>query len=196
MTTEYEATFRNIDKDDIRTKLKAAGATLIKPEFMQKRAVFYMPEGHEIPGGWLRVRDEGDQITMSLKVVVDGRIEDQKEIMFKVDDFDEAKEFLTLLGCKYKAYQESKRELWKLDGAEVTIDEWPFLEPYVEVEAHSEQEVQSVSGKLGFDYSKAIFSAVDYLYHLEYGIDKSVVNATPKIVFDMENPFSNLNPQK
>lgn len=190
MTTEFEATFSNVDKDDIRERLKAAGAKLIKPEFMQKRVVFNLPTGHEMSGAWLRVRDEGDQITMSLKIVHDGKIEDQKEIMFKVQDFDEAEEFLKLIGCQRKAYQESKRELWQLDGADITIDEWPFLEPYVEVESDSEENVKAVSEKLGFDYQTAIFGAVDYLYSQKYGIPKTVINnQTPLINFEMENPF-------
>ena len=95
MDIEYEATFENVDKDDVRSRLKAAGATLARPEFLQKRVVFNLPKGHEIPGGWLRVRNEGDKTTMSLKVVSGDRIEDQKEICLKVNDFDAAVQFLT-----------------------------------------------------------------------------------------------------
>jgi len=94
MQIEYEATFPNIDKDEIREKLKGVGAKLVKPDFLQKRMVFYMPKGNEIEGGWLRVRDEGDKITMSLKVVAEGGIENQKETCLEVDSFDEAVLFL------------------------------------------------------------------------------------------------------
>ena len=54
---EYEAKFININKDSVRENLKLVGAELIKPEFLQKRVVFNLPTGHEIKGGWLRVRD-------------------------------------------------------------------------------------------------------------------------------------------
>ena len=40
MDIEYEATFENIDKDQMRAKLKQAGAELVKKEFEQKRVVF------------------------------------------------------------------------------------------------------------------------------------------------------------
>ena len=43
MDIEYEATFVNINKDEIRKRLKNSGAKLIKPEFLQKRVVFYTP---------------------------------------------------------------------------------------------------------------------------------------------------------
>jgi adenylate cyclase, class 2 len=190
MKIEYEATFTNIDKGEVRSRLTEAGAKLIKEEFLQKRTVFNLPKNNEIEGGWLRVRDEGDKITMSLKVVNGERIEDQKEICLKVDDYEQAELLFTTLGAEKKAYQETKRELWILDGVEVTIDTWPFLEPFVEVEGPTEEEVKSVSHKLGFEWGKAKFCAVDTLYSEKYGISTHRINnQTPEILFDMKNPF-------
>ncbi|HUW22138.1 MAG TPA: CYTH domain-containing protein [Candidatus Bathyarchaeia archaeon] len=190
MAIEYEATFANINKNRIRSKLKNMGAKLVKAEFMQKRIVFHLPKGHEIKGGWLRVRDESDKITLSLKIVIGDGIENQNEICLKIDNFEEAVKLLEQIGCRQKAYQESKREIWEIDGVEVTIDEWPFLEPYVEVEGTSEEAVKNMSDKLGFDYSEAIFDSVDYLYSKKYNISKDIVNnSTPRIVFGKENPF-------
>lgn len=48
MNIEYEATFANIGKDEIRGRLKAVGAELVRPEFMQKRVVLDFPTGHEV----------------------------------------------------------------------------------------------------------------------------------------------------
>lgn len=190
MNIEYEATFAKVDKGAVRSRLREAGAELLRPEFLQKRTVFSLPKGHEMDGGWLRVRDEGDRITMSLKVVNGTRIEDQKETQLTVDSFDEARKFLLAIGCEEKAYQESRRELWHLDGVDITIDEWPFLEPFVEVEGRSEDEVRIVSGKIGFDYDQARFCSVDTLYNEKYSISiDRINNYTPMILFDMENPF-------
>ncbi|MFH1253524.1 MAG: CYTH domain-containing protein [Candidatus Uhrbacteria bacterium] len=190
MDIEYEATFWPINKDQAREKLRVAGAALIKPEFLQKRKVFNLPKGHEIKGGWLRVRDEGDKITMSLKVVDGDKIENQKELCLKVDSFTEAVEFLKTVGCQEKAYQETKREKWEIDDVEITIDEWPFLEPFVEVEGKSETEVKAVADKLGFDWSQAMFGATNTLYAKKYGIDeKFFTDVAPLIIFEMENPF-------
>lgn len=190
MNIEYEATFANVDKDGVREKLRRSGATLVRAEFLQRRAVFRLPEGHEIEGGWLRVRDEGDRVTMSLKVVDGDEIHNQKETMLVVNSFEEARKFLLSLGCLVKAFQESKRELWALDGVEITIDEWPFLSPFVEVEGDSEELVKIVSEKIGFDYAQAKFCAVDTLYSERYQIaPERINNQTPKIVFEMNNPF-------
>lgn len=191
MKVEFEATFCRVDKDKVRSQLKKAGARLVSPEFLMRRVVFNMPTGHEVEGGWVRVRQEDGKTTMSLKVVNGDRIEDQYETQVTVDDFDQAVSLLKELGCTQRAYQETKREYWQLDGVDITIDEWPFLEPFVEVEGTSEASVREVSAKLGFDYTTAKFCAVGTLYAEKYGIPERVINkGTPKIVFDMQNPFA------
>ncbi len=191
MEIEYEATFINIDKDEIRSRLKKVGAKMIYPEFLMKRHVWDFPKGHKIFGGWIRVRQESDKVTMSVKIVPDDKhIESQKETCITVSSFKDAKEIIDTIGCEKQAYQESKRELWKIDDVEITIDEWPFLEPFVEIEGPSEEKVKQVSKKLYFDYSKAMFGSVDFQYAKKYGITIDQINKnTPKILFNMNNPF-------
>jgi len=190
MNIEYEATFPDVDKEEMRRILEKAGATLVRPEFLQKRVVFAFPEGHEIAGGWMRVRDEGDKITMSLKIVDGDKIENQKEICLTVDSFDQAELLLTTLGCKKKSYQETKRELWMMGGTEITIDEWPFLRPFLEIEGKSEESVKQVTEKIGLDYAGALFGAVDIIYMRQYPhLTFDRINKTPLIVFEGENPF-------
>ncbi len=190
MEIEYEATFIDINKDEYRQKLQQAGAKLVKPEFLQRRVVFHLPKGHEINGGWLRVRDEADKITMSLKIIDGDKIENQKEICLKIDNFDEGIEFLSKMGCEKKAFQENKRELWILDDVEITIDEWPFLEPYLEIEGKSEEKVKAVAQKLGLDYSKAMFCSVAPIYSKKYNVPEEIINNnTEEIIFNGKNPF-------
>lgn len=192
MQIEYEATFIKVNKNAVRASLKRAGALLVKKEFLQKRYCFDLPPGHEIENGWLRVRDEGDKITMSLKVNNASKITGQKEICLSVDNIKKAREILSMLGCPLKAYQESKRELWRLAGVEITLDTWPFLEPFVEVEGGSEKAVKAVAKKLGFAYKKALFCSITTLYRLKYNLPDKVINSeTPRIVFGEKNPFLN-----
>jgi adenylate cyclase class 2 len=186
---EYEATFLNIDKDEIRQKLKKVGAVLLQPEYLQKRIPFHLPKEKRSENKFVRVRDEGDKITLSLKIIDGNKIENQKELCLEVNSFDETVKFLKLIGCEPKSYQENKRELWKLDNVEITINEWPFLEPLIEVEGKSEEEVKKVSEKIGFDYSSALFGSTTTPYQIKYGVHPDKVNLAPKIVFDMENPF-------
>lgn len=189
MQIEYEATFTNVDKDEIRKRFRQAGAELIRPEYLQKRIPLHLPKEKRSRDAWLRVRDEGDKITLSLKVVDGDKIENQKELCLEINNFDDAVELLKAIGCEPKSYQETRRELWKLDGADITIDEWPFLEPFVEVEGDSEKAVQDASEKIGFNYADALFCAVGKLYQMKYGIHPDKINGLEKLVFDMENPF-------
>ena len=190
MDIEYEAKFINIEKNGIREKLRSLGAQLIKSEFLQKRTVFFLPGKRDSTTSWLRVRDEGDRITVSLKIVVNGSIETQKEIMLVVDNYENARKLLAEIGCIEKAYQETKREIWKLNNMEIVIDEWPYLEPYVEIEGNSEQAVREAADKLGFDYKRAIFGAVGQLISKKWGLPESAINnEIPRIIFDGENPY-------
>jgi adenylate cyclase class 2 len=190
MATEYEAKFYPVNKDEVREKLKKSGATLVRPEFLQKRVTFNLPKGYAKRHTWVRIRDEGNKITMSYKELVGEKIEDQKELMLVIDNFDTAATFLTSLGCDQKSYQENKRELWSLEGADISIDEWPFLEPFIEIEGDSEEKVITVARKLGFDWNLAIFGATHIMTSMKYGIPEDVLNADiPRIVFDMPNPY-------
>lgn len=188
MKIEYEATFENIDKNDIRCRLKKIGAKLIYPEFLQKRDVFFLPNKKRHT--WLRVRKEKGKNTMSLKIIDGNKIEDQREICLKVGNYDNAVEFLKMIGCEWKSYQETKREIWKLEDVEISIDEWPFLEPFAEIEGKSEDKVRNICQKLDLDYKNALFCAIGYLYKRKYGLALDQINnKTPKITFEMDNPF-------
>jgi len=189
MAIEYEATYINVDKDEIRKRLKKAGALLVRSEYLQKRIPFNLPKEKHEKSKFVRVRDEGDKITLSYKFFDGDKIENQKEICLIVNDFDEAVNLLKEIGCEPKSYQETKRELWKLDNVEIMIDEWPFLEPFVEVEGNSEEEVKKVSKQLGFNYEDALFCPTTKIYQMKYDVTEEIVNSAPQIIFEMENPF-------
>ena len=182
---EFEAKFLDVDKEKVRALLGLKGAALIRPEFIQKRYNFHLPKEKKSNDTWLRVRDEGDKITLALKMITGSRIEDQTEISLIIDNFDTALELLESIGCDRKAYQESKRELWKMEKAEITIDEWPGLEPFVEIEGQSEDDVKKCSAVLGFDYKTALFSSVGRVYQIKYGISlDEIEDKVGDITFD------------
>jgi adenylate cyclase class 2 len=69
------------------------------------------------------------------------------------------------------------------NGVEVTIDTWPGLAPFVEVEGKDEEEVRSISIELGFDFEKAIFGSIDLIYESVLGIAKEKIIKLPEITF-------------
>jgi adenylate cyclase class 2 len=68
----------------------------------------------------------------------------------------------------YDTYQESKRENWKLDDVEIMLDEWPWLNPYIEIEASSEADVRRVAAMLELDWGEAMFGGVANVYKHQY----------------------------
>jgi adenylate cyclase class 2 len=97
-----------------------------------------------------KTRRRGDKITFSAKDYADeskGQ-KHQRELVVNVDDFQKTVDLMKLIGLVQTNYQESKRETWEIDGAEICIDIWPGLEPYIEVEAPSVEKLEEVASKL------------------------------------------------
>ena len=171
MKSEIEVKFLDISIDEIRDRLRAAGAHLENPMRLMRRAL--IEEAHHVlENSFIRIRDEGDKTTLTFKrrTKPDGTstIDSTKEIETTVGDFDTAVEIFAEAGWKYMTLQESRRETWLLDGAEVVIDEWPWIQPYIEIEAESEVIVRSVAAKLGRDWNDAIFGSVDVIYQRDF----------------------------
>lgn len=186
---EYEVKLPKIDIADMQRRLRASGASLVKPATIYRNSVFNLPLERKIENSWLRVRDEGDKVTMSLKIIGE-RIADQHEYCFVADSMEEGEKFLRLIGAEEKSRQEKRRETWALNGCEVVIDEWPFLEPLAEIEGKSEVAVLETVALLGFQEQDCRVSAADVLYAEKYGVKEDVVNNhTPMLIFDMPNPF-------
>ena len=171
MKSEIEVKFLDVDIDDIRNRLTSTGAKLEQPMRLMRRALIEEPH-HVTENSFIRIRDEGDKTTLTFKrrTKPDGTstIDSTKEIETTVGDFDTTVEIFSEAGWQYITLQESRRETWQLDGAEVVIDEWPWIKPYIEVEAESEDIVRAVSDRLGFDWKDAAFGSVDIIYQRDY----------------------------
>ncbi|MDR1476644.1 MAG: CYTH domain-containing protein [Rickettsiales bacterium] len=182
MKTEIEIKFYPVDKDDARTRFARAGFRLASPEFMMTRSTFDL--SHIGKWTWGRVRREHDRITMSIKRVSDNdSITGTSESQVVIDSFEGGGAFMEAAGFQPKSFQETLREIWTRGSVEATIDTWPGLEPFVEIEGESEELVKGAAADLGFDMSDALFGATDTIYKKFFGIPFEVVNAWPEITF-------------
>lgn len=183
MKKEIEATFLSVDKDSMRAKLKEAGFELKIPEYMMRRKTFdfsYIAPGRN---KWGRVRQESEKITMTVKEVRGSGINDTYEVELTVNDFDTAASFFEACDIPAKAFQENMREVWVRNEVEVTIDTWPGLNPFIEVEGTNEKVVRDISNELGFDFEKAVFGSIDLVYEKELGILAETIIRLPEITF-------------
>lgn len=167
MKTEYEAKFIRINHDEIRQKLKEIGATLHHPMRLMRRAIIENEELKE-KDAFLRVRDEGDKVALTYKQFSNFSVDGAKEHEIIVNDFNETVSLLAAVGLPHRSIQESKRETWTYDNAEVVLDEWPWLDPYIEIEADSEEAVKKLASKLGFEWDDAVFGDVMAAYRSQY----------------------------
>ncbi len=183
MKNEIEAKFLSINKDSMRIKLKSVGFRLKTPEYMMRRKTFTFP--HATPGRkkWGRVRQEANKVTMAVKEIRGSGINDTYEVELTVSDFDMATKLFEVCGIKEQAFQENMREVWTRNGVEVTIDTWPGLNPFMEIEGVSEKIVQELSNELGYDFGKAIFGSIDLVYERELNISSEAIINLPEITF-------------
>lgn len=179
MFEEKEAKFLDIDANKIEKKLIDIGAEKMF-EKVYKRIVFDYPDLRmDKKGAWVRLRDEGEKITLTYKQRVgmksrNGEENDKsmKEIEVEVEDFNKTAIILRKIGLADKFYMENKRVRYVLDDIEFDIDFWPKLKPYLEIEAPTWAKVNKGMRLLGLDpKDKKIFSTAQ-VYRLN-GIEEN-----------------------
>lgn len=195
MDIEFEAKFYPVDREKFRELLHSLGAVLVVPERKLKRVIFNIRDNPQFLAEIFRVRDEGKGIVrLSAKNTAKdgGKLTDQKEVDVEVSDFDKTMEILKLAGLKTKEYIENMREEWSYKGAEIDIDSWPGLEPYVEIEAESEEEVRSLAEELGLSWEGKIITPAVEIYAKLYGLTVNEVLKNYEHLTFENNPFAGL----
>lgn len=192
--TEFEAKFYPVQKDVYREKLASIGAILITPERKMRRVIVDQSVYPQLTVHYVRVRDEGDSIRLSAKIHAreGGKVGDQKEIDVTVSDYDKTIKIIEAMGFTFTVYQETLRETWQYKGAEITIDTWPGLETYSEIEAGSEEKVKEIAEELGFDWNKKIIRSAKFLYIQKYGLSKEEIGKKLNYITFENNPFEDL----
>lgn len=173
MQTEIEAKFLHQNHEDMRAKLKKLGAECKHTMKLMHRVVFDFPDRRlQAKRSWVRLREELDgSVELMLKQVSADELGQTFEQPVIVNDYKSAKQFVISLGLEVKGEQESKREVWQLGDVEIMLDEWPWVDPFIEIEAGSEQSVKDFAEKLGLDWSGAKFGGVTPVYVDQFGID-------------------------
>lgn len=193
--TEFEAKFYPVDKEQYRKKLLSIGAKLVVPERKMIRVIADRFANSSIAKDtFLRIRSEGNKVRLSFKMSAkaDGDVSDQKEIDVDVSDFEKTKAILEASGINFNRRQETFREEWKYNNSEITIDTWPGLSTYSEVESPTEEEVRDVATELGFDWNKKIITAAAEVYDKVYGLGiERVLEMISDLTFE-NSPFKNL----
>jgi len=152
MDQEFETQVLDIDKERLIKKLRKLGAAE-EEEQLQRRWVFDLdPCTAKSTGEWIRLRQVGERKpTITYKNKKGAGICDTKEIELTVDNFETAHKLLSMLPFKGNYYQENRRHKFILKGIEFTLDTWPKIPTFLEVEAKSEEKVHEGLRLLGLE---------------------------------------------
>ena len=101
------------------------------------------------------------------KAAIDGTM----ELETVVGDFDVMNDILRELGYSYRNYQENYRIIYLMDDVEISIDSWPLIPTYVEIEGKTNEDVVMALEKLGYTLDDATTLDVTSIYNEIYGID-------------------------
>jgi adenylate cyclase class 2 len=183
-----------INIDNLRKIIKKNGGKKIHKMVMYKRYVFNLLNSEE--KGYIRTRDENGRITITLKKYPkNSKFAKEYEILLdKNNTIEDAKELLLAQGYKIKAYHETLREKWSINGCpEIAIDTLPGIPTYVELECKSENEIKKIAQLFGFDMKNAKYGPYvnEYLNYYNINIDD---NMHPSLTF--KNVDKELNPIK
>lgn len=193
--TEFEAKFYPVNKEEYRKKLLSFGVKLVIPERKMVRLVADWRDNPILSQKeCVRVRNEGGLVRLSFKSFANDakKLTDQKEIETVVSDFDATVKIIEKLGLKFNRQQETLREEWGYKGVQITIDTWPGLLPFTEIEGESEKQVLEASRILGFNWKEKLILPASGLYAKVYDIsDKVALEGISNISFE-NVPFRNL----
>lgn len=123
---------------------------------------------------WMRIRRTNDKTKIAIKSIIDGsgeyNIDDVKEFEIDMPSFEEGIELLNHLGFYHQRHQVKLRIAYDYKNTEIVIDKWPKLNPYIEVEGPSKEEIDEAVIMLGFDPKDEIVINTDDVYKM-IGID-------------------------
>lgn len=161
---EIEVKVLDVNIEDVRSALISNGAVLVKKE-MQENHIFALPGTLMSENGYVRIRRVHNLLDNSInnilcvkKLISQGksRITDEHEV--KVSDLDECKKLLSSIGLDFNSLKKKYRESYNLKDVLVEIDTWDknvYPEPYIEVEAESEDKIFEVLSILNIPQEKA-----------------------------------------
>lgn len=167
MKSEIEARILEIEKEELIKKLEKMGARFIG-NYNQKRYVYdFNPV---ISNKWIRLRNNGEKSSLTIKEIVNDGINGTKELEIEVSDFDITNLILNELGYNFRSYQENKRTRYVYNNIEIDIDTWPNIPTYVEFEGPDENELLDFIESLGYKKEDIITDGVKKIYK-KYGKD-------------------------
>ena len=88
------------------------------------------------------------------------------ELEVNTSSFEETNYILESIGIVKRSYQEKIRYSYKFNGADIEIDIWPMLKPYIEIECDDTSIIEDIIKKLKYNDKKVLSINTQQLYSL------------------------------
>jgi adenylate cyclase class 2 len=171
MPIEFEAKVLDVEPDALADKILLLGGRRVGCCLM-RRYVYDIEAGDE--SRWIRLRDSGTDVTLTVKEIAHDGIDGTTETEVVVGDFEITNELLRRIGFEPKSYQENRRTSFELAGAQLELDRWPLIPPYLEIEGRSRDHVVEVGRMLGVSADNLTGENTTKVY-ARYGIDLTAI---------------------
>lgn len=125
------------------------------------------------PNKWIRLRESNNEITLTCKHILEKEKTNFQKVIeteFNVSNIEEANTFLENIGLAKRSYQEKIRYSYVYEDAEIEIDIWPMLSPYMEIECDNDDLINDLIDKLNLKNKRIVSQNTEQLYK-EIGID-------------------------
>lgn len=169
MAREIEVKLRLADAAALRRTLNAHGAQRVRSERESNLILDSSSRQLRARGCGLRIRaaqpldDAGaPRVTLTFKGPRDSTwstrgIRAREEIEIEVSDAEGLAALLARLGFSPVLCYEKRRETWRLDHAEIALDELPELGWFVEIEVPDSDALDAMRTRLGLDQAAIVF---------------------------------------
>lgn len=164
---EFEGKILGISIDKTIKQIKKVGGKLVQKQAF-KRYVFNVIPAKK--GTWVRLRTDGTTTTLTVKEIKHEGIDGTYEYETVVQDFENTLVILKKMGLTPHGYEENRRTEFKVNDVFVSIDEWPLIPPYLEIEGPNKSSVLETVQLLGYDSSQLTGKNTKKVY-ADYGID-------------------------
>lgn len=146
----------NIDKMDILDKLENSKS--FNKEIKNKLIN---------PNKWIRLRKDNDKTELTVKHIYEKSDENIQKVMeyeINVSDFDETNKLLNSIGIVRRNYQEKIRHSFVYKSASIEIDEWPLINPYLEIECDDQDVIKELISLLEFEEKDVVSMNTTQVY--------------------------------
>ena len=161
MFTEIEAKLKVGSLANVEAELTRQGAEFVE-EQRQRDRYFDDSKGHFTENDkCLRLRScvcgDKERVYLTYKGPKEpSQVKKRQEIETTIGDIDVAEKLLEAIGYRKAVVVEKKRQVWRLGGCEVALDELAGLGTFVEIEGKNETRIIEVQQKLGLGDSEHI----------------------------------------